>query len=317
MGRLDGKVAVVTGAGRGIGRGEALALAAQGARIVVNDLGGSLSGAGREQRPAISVCEEIEATGGAAVPNFDDVAKPDGAQRLVRQAIDTYGRFDILVNNAGILADGMIFSIDPARWASVIDVHLKGHFLTTHYATAYWRGQAKAGDAGHRAIVNTTSESGLFGNAGQTSYDAAKMGIASLTMAVARETRKYGVTCNAVAPRARTRMTSSAFGGTGRAGEFGKPEEGVFDAMDPENIGPFVSFLATDEAAAITGQTFIVWGGTVAHVRMPHVADIIRKDGRWTVDELVEQQAELFKEVGQDHFEASRGYARLPQGLGH
>ena len=229
----------------------------------------------------------------------------------MQQAIDTFGRLDILVNNAGILRDGMVFSIDPDQWASVIDVHLKGHFLPTHYATAHWRQRSKDGDTSPRRIINTSSESGLFGNAAQTNYDAAKMGIASFTMAVARECAKYGVTCNAIAPRARTRMTTSTFEGTSRAGEFVVPEG--FDNMDPDNIGPFVAFLATDEAADITGQTFMVWGGIVAHVRMPQVADILQKDGRWTVDELIERQAELFKDVGPGHFEGPRGYARLPR----
>jgi NAD(P)-dependent dehydrogenase (short-subunit alcohol dehydrogenase family) len=314
MNRLDGKVAIVTGAGRGIGRGEALALAALGAHVLVNDIGGSLHGDGNEERPAISVCEEIEAMGGTAVPNFENVADQAGAERLVQQAVDTFGRLDILVNNAGILRDGMVFNIDPAQWASVIDVHLKGHFLPTHFATAYWRQRSKDGDTSQRRIVNTSSESGLFGNAGQTNYDAAKMGIASFTMAVARECGKYGVTCNAIAPRARTRMTTSTFEGTSRAGEFGAPpEQQGFDNMDPDNIGPFVAFLATDEAADITGQTFVVWGGIVAHVRMPQVADILQKDGRWTVDELIERRVELFKEVGPGHFEGPRGHARLPR----
>ncbi len=313
MGRLDGKVAIVTGAGRGIGRGEALMLAGEGARVVVNDLGGGLQGEGNESRPAISVCEEIEALGGEAVPNFENVATPSGAEQLVQQAIDTYGRLDILVNNAGILRDGMVFNADPAAWASVIDVHLNGHFLPTRYATAFWREQAKAGETAHRTIVNTSSESGLFGNAGQTNYDAAKMGIASFTMAVARECVKYGVTCNAIAPRARTRMTTSTFEGTERAGEFSTADGEGFDPMDPDNIAPFVAFLATDEAAEITGQTFIVYGGIVAHVRMPHVTDIVQKAGRWTVDELIESQGELFKAVGPDVFEAPRGHAKLPR----
>jgi len=315
MGRLTGKVAIVTGAGRGIGRGEALALAAQGAAVVVNDIGGSLNGKGREERVAIAVSEEIEAAGGTACPNFDNVAEPAGAEQLVQQAIDTFGRLDILVNNAGILRDGMVFNAEPTQWESVIDVHLKGHFLPTHYATAHWRQRSKSGDTTHRAIVNTSSESGLFGNAGQTNYDAAKMGIASFTMAVAAECHKYGVTCNAIAPRARTRMTTSTFEGTSRASEFDTPERHAFDPMDPDNIGPFVAFLATDEAAEITGQTFVVWGGIIAHVRMPYVADVIEKAGRWTVGELVEQQNGLFKEVGRSQFEGPRGHARLPRQL--
>jgi NAD(P)-dependent dehydrogenase (short-subunit alcohol dehydrogenase family) len=311
-GRLDGKVAIVSGAGRGIGRGEALALAAEGAAVVVNDLGGSLAGGGQTSEPAIAVCEEIAALGGNAVANFDNVADPAGAERLVRQAVDTFGRLDVLVNNAGILRDGMVFSADPDEWWSVVEVHLKGHFLPTHFATAHWRRRSKEGDLGRRTIVNTSSESGLFGNAGQTNYDAAKMGIAGFTIAVARECGKYGVTCNAIAPRARTRMTSSTFEGTTRGSEFSAVEEG-FDAMDPDNVGPFVAFLATDEAAHITAQTFVVWGGIVAHVRMPHVGDVVQTKGRWTVDELVERQHELFALVGCDVLEGPRGFAKLPR----
>ncbi|MBX7430530.1 SDR family oxidoreductase [Mycobacterium sp. Y57] len=312
MGVLDGKVAVVTGAGRGIGRGEALALARHGASVVVNDFGGSWDGRGRDDRPAVDVVREITAAGGRAVANFDSVIDADGAEGMVAQAIDAYGRLDILVNNAGILCDGMVFSIDPEDWWSVVKVHLMGHFLPTRAAAAYWRQQSKAGDAGHRAIVNTTSESGLFGNAGQSNYDAAKMGVVSFTMAVARETAKYGVTVNAVAPRARTRLTMQTFEGSDRAKEFSVADK-PFDAMDPENIAPFVVFLASDAATDITAQTFIVYGGAVGHVKMPHVSDILFKAGRWTVDELVDRADELFNNLGRDAYEGPRGYARLPK----
>jgi NAD(P)-dependent dehydrogenase (short-subunit alcohol dehydrogenase family) len=312
MGMLDGKVAIVTGAGRGIGREEALALAAAGAQVVVNDMGGSWTGEGRDERPAVEVAEEIQAGGGSAVANFGNVADPDDAAELIRQAIATFGGLDILVNNAGILRDSMIFSADPLEWASVIDVHVKGHFLPTRAATGYWREQSKAGSTAHRAIVNTTSESGLFGNAGQSNYDAAKLGIVSFTVAVAKEVAKYRVTVNAIAPRARTRLTTTTFEGTGRATEFTDVDAG-FDAMSPDNIAPFVTFLATDEAADITGQTFIVYGGVVAHVRLPHLSDYIIKDGKWTVEELANQKSGLFKEVASDSYEGPRGYARLPR----
>jgi NAD(P)-dependent dehydrogenase (short-subunit alcohol dehydrogenase family) len=312
MGMLDGKVAIVTGAGRGIGREEALALSAQGAKVVVNDMGGSWSGEGSDERPAQEVCDQIIAAGGEATANFDNVATVDGADRLVRQAIDGYGTVDVLINNAGILRDSMVFSADPTEWSSVIDVHLMGHFLPTRAVTAYWRAQSKEGNTSHRSIVNTTSESGLFGNAGQSNYDAAKLGIVSFTVAVAKETAKYGVTVNAVAPRARTRLTTTTFDGSNRADEF-KPVEGVFDAMDPSNIAPFVTYLATDDAADITGQTFIVYGGIVAHVRMPHLSDLIMKDGQWTVEEFAAQKAGLFKEIASDSYESIRGYARLPK----
>jgi NAD(P)-dependent dehydrogenase (short-subunit alcohol dehydrogenase family) len=305
MGRLDGKVAIVTGAGRGIGRGEALALAAEGAQVVVNDLGGAWDGEGADQRPAAAVAEEIGQLGGAATANFDSVTEPDGADRMVR-------RIDILVNNAGILRDGMLFSIEPKDWAEVINMHLMGHFLPTRAVSQHWRAESKAGNTSHRAIINTTSESGLFGNAGQSNYDAAKMGIVSFTIAAARETAKYGVTVNAIAPRARTRLTTTTFEKSNRAAEFATEEHG-FDAMDPDNIAPFVTFLATDEAADITAQTFIVCGGAVAHVKLPQVSDILFKEGKWTLDELARRRDELFKNLGPDVYEGPRGYARLPK----
>jgi NAD(P)-dependent dehydrogenase (short-subunit alcohol dehydrogenase family) len=312
MGLLDGRVAVVTGAGRGIGRDEALTLAAEGARVVVNDMGGDWNGAGSDQRPAAEVCQEIRARGGQAVPNFANVATEAGAQSLLDQALSEFGGLDILVNNAGILRDSMVFSSDPGEWGSVLDVHVRGHYLPTRVVTAYWREQSKAGATAHRAIVNTTSESGLFGNVGQSNYAAAKLGIVGMTLTVAKETSKYGVTVNAVAPRARTRLTTTTFESSGRAGEF-KTVDGGFDAMDPSNIAPFVAFLGTDAASDITGQTFIVYGGIVAHVRMPQLSDMIVKPGRWTVEELVEQHGGLFKEIPSNAYEGPRGYARLPK----
>lgn len=312
MGQLDGKVAIVTGAGRGIGREEALSLAGEGARVVVNDMGGSWQGDGSDGRPATEVCEEIRERGGTAEPNFANVASASGAEELVGQALETFGRLDILVNNAGILRDSMVFSADPDEWSSVLDVHLKGHFLPTRLATAHWREQSKKGIEEHRSIINTTSESGLFGNAGQSNYDAAKMGLVSFTIAVAKETVKYGVTVNAIAPRARTRLTTTTFEGSSREGEFEEVED-VFDAMNAENIAPFVTFLTTDAAADITGQTFIVYGGIVAHVRLPHVSDIVMKDGKWTVEELTERKDDLFKQIARDAFEGPRGYAKLPK----
>jgi NAD(P)-dependent dehydrogenase (short-subunit alcohol dehydrogenase family) len=188
-----------------------------------------------------------------------------------------------------------------------------GHFLPTRSATAYWRERAKTdGTTRHRTIVNTSSESGLFGNAGQSNYDAAKMGIAAFTIAVAKETVKYGVTCNAIAPRARTRLTTTTFAGSSREGEFAETQDG-FDAMDPANIAPFVTFLATDHAVDITGQTFIVYGGIVGRVRLPHLDAYIAKDGRWTVEELAEARDALFAEFGPGHYEGPRGHARLPR----
>jgi NAD(P)-dependent dehydrogenase (short-subunit alcohol dehydrogenase family) len=312
MGKLDGKVAIVTGAGRGIGRGEALSLAGEGAAVVVNDMGGSWQGEGSDDRPASEVAAEIVAGGGHAVANFDDISDVAGADNLVRQAVETFGGLDILINNAGFLRDSMVFSADPAEWRSVVDVHLVGHFLMTRAASAYWRAQSKEGNSGRRTVVNTTSESGLFGNAAQSNYDAAKMGIVSMTVAVAKELAKYDVTVNAIAPRARTRLTTTTFDGSSRGGEFADVEGG-YDAMDPENIAPFVTFLTTDEAADITGQTFIVYGGIVAHIRLPHLSDFIMKEGRWTVDELIAGREGLFKEIGPSHYEGHRGYAKLPK----
>jgi NAD(P)-dependent dehydrogenase (short-subunit alcohol dehydrogenase family) len=308
---LNGKVAIVTGGGRGIGREEALTLAAEGARVLVNEIA-SHTEVGATS-PAIAVCEEIAACGGDAAPAFGDVADPVVAQNLIRQALDRWGRLDILVNNAGILDDGMVFSKDPEQWFAVVRMHTMGHFLPTRYAAAHWRELAKNGEVSHRSIINTTSESGLFGNAGQTNYNVAKLGIVALTMTTAKELAKYGVTVNAIAPRARTRLTTGAFEDTDRAREFESVADGEFDAMDPANVAPLVAFLAGPHAREITGQTFIAYGGIVAHVRLPHVADTIVGPRRWTVDDLAAQKHKLFEAVGPGVFEGPRGFARLPK----
>jgi NAD(P)-dependent dehydrogenase (short-subunit alcohol dehydrogenase family) len=301
VGALEGKVAIVTGAGRGVGRGEALALATEGAKVVVNDLGGEWDGTGQDTRPAQQVADEIKAMGGEAAANYDNIASWEGAQGLVNQAIHAFGDLDIVVNNAGILRDRTVFNMSEEEWDAVINVHLKGHFSITHFATAYWRQKSKEGETRHRTIINTASESGLFGNAGQCNYDAAKMGIVSFTIAVAKECGRYGVTANAIAPRARTRMTVGTFG------NFGKAEEGKFDVMDPDNIGPFVAWLASDEGVDITGQAFMVWGGNVVHIRLPHVSDTISQDHRWSLEELTARKNELFKEVAANVFETPPG----------
>jgi NAD(P)-dependent dehydrogenase (short-subunit alcohol dehydrogenase family) len=313
---LEGKVAVVTGAGRGIGREEALYLGQLGARVVVNDRGVEWDGTSSDDRPATLVAEEIRAAGGEATANYADIATPAGARELIDQAIDELGGLDILVNNAGILRDGMIFSIDPDDWKAVIDVHLNGHFFTTRWASEYWRARAKEtsddAEPAERSLILTSSESGLFGNTGQANYDVAKMAIVSLTIAAAKELRKYGVTCNAIAPRARTRMTTSTFQNSSRSDEFsGTTAE--FDPMDPANIAPFVGYLASPHARHVTGQVFIVYGGAIGRVRLPHLESMILKSGRWTVEELVERAAELFKTVPADHLEGPKGYARLPR----
>lgn len=291
MGLLDGKVAIVTGAGRGIGRGEALLLASHGASVVVNDMGGEWDGTGTDDRPATHVVEEIADAGGTAVANRDDVADWEGAERLVRTAVDTFGDLHILVNNAGILRDGMSFNLDEEAWDSVIRVHLKGHFAPSRHAAVYWREQAKAGVEAQRRIINTSSESGLFGNAGQANYSAAKAGIASLSIVLSRELAKYGVTVNCVAPRARTRMTAGTFGG------FEEPDEGAFDEWSPDNIAPTVGFLATDEASDITGQVFVVWADRVHLMSGWSPVHTAEAGGeRWTVEGLIAQKSEIFGE---------------------
>src|SRR5438067_1882509 len=229
MPNLDGKVAIVTGAGRGIGREHALALALAGAKVVVNDLGAALSGEGHDVTPAQQVVQEIEALGGAAVANAENVADFAGAERMVQQALEHFERLDILVNNAGILRDRMLVNMSEAEWDAVINVHLKGHFAPSRHAAAHWRELSKAGEDVRGRVICTSSPSGVFGNVGQANYGAAKAGIAAFTIVAAQELGRYGVTVNCLAPSARTRMTEAAFG------ELQKPED-EFDVMDPANI---------------------------------------------------------------------------------
>src|SRR5215218_9839450 len=241
MPNLEGKVAIVTGAGRGIGREHALALARAGAKLVVNDLGASLAGEGTDQGPAHDVVREIEALGGEAAANGENVADFDGAKRMVAAAVETFGQLDILVNNAGILRDRMLVNMEEHEWDAVIEVHLKGHFAPTRHAAAHWRERSKAGEAVRARVVNTSSPSGVFGNVGQANYGAAKAGIAGFTVIAAQELARYGVTVNCLAPNARTRMTEAAFG------EIPPPEAGL-DAMDPANMSPIVVGLCADGA---------------------------------------------------------------------
>jgi NAD(P)-dependent dehydrogenase (short-subunit alcohol dehydrogenase family) len=294
MGLLDGKVAVVTGAGRGIGREEALLLASEGAKVVVNDVGAGLHGeGGGDTHPAQEVVDLITASGGAASVNGDDVSSWAGAGRLIGQAVDTYGSLDILVNNAGILRDKMSFNMEESDWDDVIRVHLKGHFSTAHHAAVYWRSRAKAGEDVSGRIINTCSESGLFGSAGQANYAAAKAGIVSMTWVLARELGRYGVTANAVAPRARTRMTETMTMNM-------NAEEGAFDAWHPRNIANVVGFLAAPESADISGQIFVVSGGNVHVVSAFKPVGQVTRDGGWTPAQLVAAKGDLFKGVGSD-----------------
>jgi len=288
MPNLEGKVAVVTGAGRGIGRAHALALARAGARVVVNDLGAALSGEGHDDTPAQQVVDEITALGGEAAANGDDVADFGGAERLIRQAIDGFGRLDILVNNAGILRDRMIVNMTEQEWDAVINVHLKGHFAPTRHAAAYWREQSKEGNAINGRVINTSSPSGVFGNIGQSNYGAAKAGIAGFTVIVAQELQRYGVTVNCLAPNARTRMTEDTF-------DMGAPPEG-FDPLDPANMSPLVVALAADEAQGITGQVFHVWGGAINALRGWSAGELFAREERWDADDLLHELLDRFPE---------------------
>jgi len=252
----EGRVAIVTGAGRGIGREHALMLAAHGAKVVVNDLGGERDGSGASLGPAAEVVQEITAAGGAAIVNGDDVSEWSGAQRMIEQAVATFGRLDVVVNNAGILRDRMLTNMTEAEWDAVIKVHLKGTFGPAHFAAAYWRDQAKAGKAVDARIINTTSVSGIYGNPGQTNYGAAKAGIAAFTIIAARELKRYGITVNAVAPGALTRMTEDL--GMGRGSDAEKA------SLHPRWIAPIVTWLASAESAHITGRVFEASGHVLA-----------------------------------------------------
>jgi len=249
----EGRIAIVTGAGRGIGREHALSLAAHGARVVVNDLGGTRDGSGASAGPAEEVVATIRSAGGEAIVNADDVSDWGGAERLVRQAVDTFGGLDVLVNNAGILRDRMLVNMTEAEWDAVIKVHLKGTFAPAHFAAAYWRDRSKAMGRGVDArLINTTSISGMFGNAGQTNYGAAKAGIAAFTVIAARELARYGITVNAVAPGALTRMTEDL--------SLGQASEADRDAMHPRWIAPIVTWLASRESSGVTGRIFEATG---------------------------------------------------------
>jgi NAD(P)-dependent dehydrogenase (short-subunit alcohol dehydrogenase family) len=290
MGALEGRVAIITGGGRGLGREHALLFASEGAKVVVNDLGGDMHGEGGDPSSAMQTVEDIKAMGGEAVVNGDNVADWDGAQRLVRQAVEAFGDLHILVNNAGILRDRVIINMTEAEWDAVIAVHLKGHFCPTRHAAAYWREQTKAGKAVSASIVHTSSTSGLFSNPGQANYGAAKTGIATLSQICAKELSRYGVRSNAIAPAARTRLTEATPG----LSEVVKAPEDGFDVWDPANVSPFVAYLSTADCP-FTGETFIVQGGSVQRVQSWSGAEKIEKNDRWTIAELAAEGSKLAK----------------------
>ncbi|MBF6101297.1 SDR family oxidoreductase [Nocardia cyriacigeorgica] len=284
MGALEGRVAVITGAGRGIGREHALLFAAEGGAVVVNDLGGSNAGEGSDAGPAQQVVDEIVAAGGRAVANTENIATWDGAKKLVEQAIAEFGKLDIVVNNAGILRDGFIAGLEESQWDAVIAVHLKGHAAVLHHAAAYWKEQSKAGNQPNAAVINTASASGVtIPNPGQANYGAAKAAIAALTLVAADELERYGVRVNAIAPMARTRLTLATPGmGAIFAAEV---EEGEFDAFSPANISPLVAYLAS-EKCPLTGKVFAVQGGAISELAGWHDVKTIEADGPWLIDDI-------------------------------
>ena len=284
MGMLQDRVAIITGGGRGIGREHALLFASEGAKVVVNDLGGNPDGTGADSSPAQQVVDEIVDAGGTAIPNYDDVSDWEGAKRLIDQAVHAYGDLHILVNNAGILRDRMLVNMTVEEWDAVMKVHLRGHFCTTRWAATFWREQSKEGRDGRRSVINTSSGSGLFGNVGQTNYGAAKIGIATFSMIADSELARYGVRVNAIAPAAATRLTAAFSEGRPQS----PPDE--WSPQDPANIAPFVAYLATEDCP-IHGRTFLVTGGQV-HLFQPFaVIDTVEKKGLWTVDELRREAA--------------------------
>jgi NAD(P)-dependent dehydrogenase (short-subunit alcohol dehydrogenase family) len=287
MTALHDRVAIVTGAGRGLGRSYALLLASEGAAVVVNDLGGANTGEGSDAGPAQAVVEEILAAGGRAVANTDSVSDWDSAKKLVEQAIMEFGSLDIVVNNAGILRDGFVAGMDESQWDAVIGVHLKGHFNLLHHAAAYWKEQSKAGNHPNAAVINTASASGTFSVLpGQANYAAAKAGIAAMTLVAAAELERYGVRVNAIAPVARTRLTLAT---PGMSEIFGaEVPEGEFDAFSPDAIAPVVAYLAGPDCQ-LNGKVLATQGGAISLLEGWKYADTVETDGPWIVDELPKQ----------------------------
>ncbi|MFF7770228.1 SDR family oxidoreductase [Streptomyces massasporeus] len=292
-GLCAGRVVVVTGAGRGLGRAHALAFAAEGARLVVNDLGVGLDGTPEPDGPATRVVEEIRAAGGEAVAHGGDIATAEGAASLVRTALETYGQLDTLVNNAGFLRDRMLVNLDEDDFDAVVRVHLRGHFLPLRHAAAHWRSEAKAGRRPEARIINTSSGAGLLGSVGQGNYSAAKAAIVALTLVAAAELRRYGVQVNAIAPAARTRMTERTFADTMTA-----PDSG-FDAMAPENVSPLVVWLGSPASAGVTGRVFEAEGGRITVMEGWRPGPSTDRDGRWTPAEAGEQARTLLSEAAE------------------
>jgi NAD(P)-dependent dehydrogenase (short-subunit alcohol dehydrogenase family) len=280
-GICDGRVVIVTGAGRGIGQGHALEFARQGAKVVVNDLGAESDGRGGSSGPAGEVVEAIRAMGGEAVANGADVADWAQAEQLVATAVDTFGRLDVVVNNAGFLRDRMLANTSEEEWDAVIRVHLKGHFAPTRHAVAHWRERAKAGETVEARIINTSSGAGLMGSVGQGNYSTAKAGIAGLTLVESAEFARYGVTANAIAPAARTRMTEAVFAQT-----MARPDDDAFDAMDPDNVAPLVVWLGSVQSSDVTGRVFEVEGGKISVSNGWSHGPAFDKGARWAPEEV-------------------------------
>ena len=287
MGICKGRVVIVTGAGRGLGRAYALALAAEGAKLVVNDLGVGTHGDTTTERPADEVASEIRRAGGEAVANFDDVADWDGAANIVRTALDAFGTLDAVVNNAGFVRDRMFVSCAPEEWDAVIRVHLRGHFCVSRHAVDHWRAEAKAGRPVNARIINTSSGAGLQGSVGQSAYASAKAGIAALTLVQAAELARYGITANGLAPNARTRMTEQAFG------EAMSAKEGDFDIFAPENTAPLITWLVSERSAEVTGEMFELIGGKIRIALGWTDGPEYDKGSRWEPVELGDRIAEL------------------------
>src|SRR5213079_1061928 len=285
MGALEGRIAVITGAGRGIGREHALLFASEGAKVVVNDLGGAPDGTGEDASAAQTVVDEIAETGGEAVANHDDVSTWEGAANLIQEGVEAFGQVDVLVNNAGILRDAFIASMTEEQWDAVLNVHLRGHFCALHHAVDHWRSRSKAGDEVKASVINTASASGTFmPNAGQANYGAAKAGIAALSLVAAAEVGRYGVRVNAIAPVARTRLTLQT---PGPIGEMMKPPEDpdAFDPFHPKHVSPLVAYLASEDCQ-ITGKLFMVQGGAIAECTGWQVGEGINTDSDWTVERI-------------------------------